>query len=134
MEAPFKSHFDISEIEPEAKSYIYQTIQEFEPFTTPNTLVSVVAKDPLKLIPHLEANGQDVNRSEWKTKFRISITLSEDGSKIEQEAVGDTLIEAVRLAKDKLLKILNELQDKAISNQDRTVQINSILQHTGTLH
>jgi hypothetical protein len=134
MEAPFKSQLEIQNLSPETKSYVYQVIQEFEPYTTPNTLVLVVAKDPLKLIPTYEAEGKDIDPKELKTKFRISISLSEDGSKIEEEAVGDSIIEAVHLAKEKLLKVLGELQDNAISSQDRTIQINSILQHTGTIH
>ncbi len=134
MDSPFKSHFDIENLSSEVKSYIYQTIQEFEPFTTPNTLVTVVARDPLKLIPTLEAEGKEFNTKELRAKYRIAISLSEDGSKIEEEAVADSLIEAIHLAKEKLMKTLSEIQDSAISNQDRTIQINSILQQTGTIH
>lgn len=134
MDSPFKSHFDIENLSSEVKSYIYQTIQEFEPFTTPNTLVTVVARDPLKLIPTFEAEGKEFNTKELRAKYRIAISLSEDGSKIEEEAVADTIIEAIHLAKEKLMKTLAEIQDSAISNQDRTIQINSILQQTGTIH
>lgn len=134
METPFKSQFDIENLSAETKSYIYQTIQEFEPFTTPNTLVSVTAKDPLKLIPTLEAEGKAFDTKALKTKYRIAISLSEDGSKVEEEAVADSLIEAIHFAKEKLMKVLSEIQDNAISSQDRTIQINSVLQQTGTVH
>lgn len=134
METPFKSHLDLNNASQEVRSYIYQAISEFEPFTTENTIVSVTAKDPLKLVAQYEAEGKEVNTKELRTKYRIAISISEDGSKIEEEAVADSVIEAVKLAKDKLISLLNEIQDDAISNQDRTVQINSILQQTGTIH
>lgn len=134
MDTPFKSRLDLNNVSQEVKSYIYQALLEFEPYTTENTLISVVAKDPLKLLPQYEAEGKEVNTKELKAKYRISISLSEDGSKIEEEAVADSIIEAVRIAKDSLLSTLNQIQNDAISNQDRTVQINSILQQTGTIH
>jgi ribosome-associated translation inhibitor RaiA len=134
METPFKSNFDLSHVSPEVKSYIYQTIMEFEPYTTPETIVAVIAKDPLKLISQLEAEGTDYDRVELKKMYRISISLSEEGAKIEEEGLAENIYDAIRIAKDKLVKVLSEIQDNVISNQDRTIQINGILQHTGTVH
>ncbi len=134
METPFKSSFDLSNVSPDVKSYIYQTILEFEPYTTPETVVAVVAKDPLKLITQLEADGQDYDRVELKSMYRISISLVEDGTKIEEEGLAENIYDAIKIAKDKLVAVLSEIQDSVVSNQDRTVQINSILQHTSTIH
>lgn len=50
---------------------------------------------------------------------RISISLTEDGAKIEEEALHEDIFTAIRQAKDKLLVILAEMQDQAITNQDR---------------
>jgi hypothetical protein len=134
METPFKSSFDLSNVSPEVKSYIYQTILEFEPFTTPETVVAVVAKDPLKLISQLEADEQDCDRTELKKMYRISISLVEEGTKIEEEGLAEDIYDAIKIAKDKLIAVLGEIQDSVISSQDRTVQINTILQHSGTIH
>lgn len=134
MQTPFKSSFDLSNVSPEVKSYIYQTILEFEPFTTPETVVAVVAKDPLKLISQLDANGDELDRKELKKMHRISISLVEDGTKIEEEGLAEDIYDAIKMAKDKLIAVLSELQDSAISSQDRTVQINTILEHSGTIH
>lgn len=134
METPFKSSFDLSNVSPEVKSYIYQTILEFEPYTTSETVVAVVAKDPLKLISQLEADGQDYDRVELKKMYRISISLTEDGAKIEEEGLAEDIYDAIKIAKEKLVSVLSEIQDSVISNQDRTMQINTILQQSGTIH
>jgi ribosome-associated translation inhibitor RaiA len=130
---PFISELEMKNVGPEVKSYVYQTIMEFEPFTTPETTVAVVAKDPLKLISQLEANGVDYDRTQLKKMHRICISLTEDGAKIEEEAMHEDIFAAIRQAKDKLLLILSEMQDQAITNQDRTAQINTVLSN-GTIH
>ncbi len=130
---PFKSELELKDLGSEVKSYVYQTILDFEPYTTPETVVSVTAKDPLKLISKLEANGIDYDRTELKKMHRISISLTEDGAKIEEEALHEDIFTAIRQAKDKLLVILAEMQDQAITNQDRTAQINTALSN-GTIH
>lgn len=133
MKPPFRTPPDLSHLGPEVKSYVYQTIMEFEPFTTPNTVVAVVAKDPLKLIPQYEESGLEYDKDELRQKWRISIALTEDGNKLEEEAVHEDVFVAIRMAKEKLLLMLAEIQNNVISNQDRTQQINFALQNS-TLH
>ena len=58
---------------------------------------------------------------------RISITLSEDGAKLEQEAVHENLIDAIRMAKEQMIKVLQGIQDQVITSQDRAMQINAAL-------
>ncbi len=135
MKTPLKDRVDLDNVSPEVKSYIYQVISEFEPFTTQETQIAVIAKDPLKLISQLEANGVDYDRTELKKMFRISISLSEDGAKLEEEGVHEDIYVAIRIAKDNMLKVLNEIQDTVLSNQDRHMQINDALGNgTGTIH
>lgn len=133
MQTPYKPTIQLENVGPEIKSYIYQVLMEFEPFTTPTTTVAVVAKDPLKLITRLEADGVDYDRTELKKMYRISISLIEDGTKIEEEGLHEDIYEAIKIAKDKLVKVLIEIQDNVITAQDRTMQINSVRQ-AGTLH
>ncbi len=134
MQTPFKSNFELGQVSPEVKSYIYQTILEFEHFTTAETVVAVVAKDPLKLIAQTNSLGQDLEETELKKMHRISISLVEDGTKIEEEGLAEDIYDAIKMAKDKLIHVLSEIQDSAISTQDRVVQINTILEHSGTIH
>ena len=104
------ANLDLESISPELKSYIYQIIAEFEPFSTPETVITVIAKEPLK---------------KEKNKFRISISLVEDGTKLEDEGLDEDIYIAIKLAKDKLIKRLCEIQDQMISSQERKVQIDS---------
>jgi ribosome-associated translation inhibitor RaiA len=125
METPFQPQADLENMSPEVRSYIYQTILEFEPFTTPNTTVAVVAKDPRKLA-HQEAY-ENTDASALRRLWRIGITLSEEGTQIEEEGVHEDIYVAIRLAKEKLIKTLSDIQDNVLSNQDRIMQINNAL-------
>jgi ribosome-associated translation inhibitor RaiA len=108
---------------PELTAFIYQQLSEFEAFLTPTTTVAVVAKNPLKLIPKLEEEGIEFNKKDLKKMHRISIVLSENGTKLEAEGLAESVYEAIIEAKKKLLTNLIEIQDKVISNQDRVIQI-----------
>ncbi|MBX2994282.1 MAG: hypothetical protein KF681_05660 [Bdellovibrionaceae bacterium] len=125
METPSQPQIDLDNIGPEVRSYIYQAMLDFQPFTTSSTQVAVVAKDPMKLLKLEEYLDQDPKllRKSW----RISIALSEDGTQIEEEAVHEDIYVAIRLAKDKLVKTLTEIQDQIISSQDRVIQIKTAL-------
>jgi hypothetical protein len=130
MDYPITPKIDLEKqlesMEPEVKAFIYQTIIEFEPFITPSTLISVIAKDPKKS----SKSTQNISDNQI---WRISITLSEDGTTLEEEASDANIFSAITQAKDKLLKVLTEIQDSVISNQDRTAQINQI-RDSGTVH
>lgn len=119
----------VIEKNPEVKSFIYQQIAEFEGFVTPQTVVAVVARDPKKLALQYETDGKDFSAKELKKLHRIAIVLSEAGSKIEEEGVHEDIFEAIRLAKENLLKKLIAIQDSVVSQQDRLVEINHYLQH-----
>lgn len=133
MQTPFKTQSHIDDVDPEVKSYICQVLMDLEPFTTPETLITVTAKDPLKLISKFEADGVEYERSSLKKMHRISICLEEEGAKIEEEGLHEDIYGAIRGAKDKLVKTLGEIQDNMISNQDRHAQINTALKN-GSIH
>ena len=128
METPFQPQIDLDEIGPEVRSYIYQAMMDFQPFTTPSTTVAVIAKDPLKLVKFDEYVDKDPGllRKYW----RISIALSEDGTQIEEEGVHEDIYVAIRLATDKLVKTLVEIQDELITSQERVIQIKTALDGT----
>jgi hypothetical protein len=112
---------------PEIRSFIYQQIVDFEPFVTPQTLVAVMAKDPLKLAASLESEGQEVNRRKLSKMYRIQIVLKEDETKIQEEGLHEDIFEAIKLAKNKLIKRLEAIQDQIVSQSERLEQINQAL-------
>jgi hypothetical protein len=124
MKPPFKSQDDLVDLGPEVKSYIYQTILEFQPFSTPQTIVAVVAKNPMRIYKRLQEAGKEIPKEKLKKMWRICISLHEDGSKVEEEGMHEDILQAIRIAKENLLRLLGELQDEAISSSDRTQQIN----------
>jgi len=118
------------ETDPEVKSYVYQQIMEFEPYVTPQTVVAVLARDPKKLALQLETDGRPMAPADLKKMFRIAIVLKEGDSQLQEEALHADVFTAIRMAKEKLLSKLSEIQDQVISNQERTQQINSALANT----
>ena len=133
MQTPFKTETTIDDVDPEVKSYISQVLMDLAPFTTAETLIVVTAKDPLKLISQFEADGVEYEKTKLKSMHRISISLSEDGAKVEEEGLHEDIFAAICQAKDKLVKTLSEIQDNVISNQDRHIQINEALK-AGNIH
>jgi ribosome-associated translation inhibitor RaiA len=115
---------NLENLDPDVKAYIYQTVNEFENYVTPQTLIAVIARDPLKLITNTDTVGElDLTKDDLKKMYRIAICLNEEGSKLEAEAVDQNIYQAINKAKAKLLKHLSEIQDDVISNQDRRNQI-----------
>ena len=108
---------------------IYQQIAEFDGFVTPQTVVTVVARDPRKLALQYETEGREFSRKDLKKLYRIAIVLNESGTKVEAEGVHEDIYEAITMAKDNLMKQLIDIQDSVISQQDRIIEINHYLQH-----
>ena len=127
METPFKPTIDLQNLGPEIRSYIFQTLLDFEPFTTPDTLVAVVAKDTDKLIKQLQDEGVEFDEDKIRRSYRISISLKEGDTVLEEEGLDEDIFLAIRAAKDKLLGVLSQIQDDVISNSDRQVQIRQAL-------
>ncbi len=117
----------VLEENPEIRSFIYQQIVDFEHYVTPQTRVAVMAKDPLKLQAQLEADGQTVNKKKLAKMYRISIVLKEDDTKLQSEGLHEDIFEAIKMAKTKLIKKLEAIQDKVMTQQERVEQINQAL-------
>lgn len=132
MEKALGPQLDLENVGPEVKSYIYQILSEFEPFTTPQTTVAVIAKDPLALRKKIDV-GPLPSKKDLARMYRISITLHEDGTKLEAEGLDADIFSALRKAKDNLLATLIEIHDKVVDNKERNQQIYSAL-NSGQLH
>ena len=103
-------------------------ISEFDPFVTPQTIVTVTAKDPRKLALQYEADGKDFSVDDLKRLYRISIALTEGDAKAEAEGVHEDIFQAIKIAKDNLMMQLIAIQDSVVSQQDRLIEINHYLQ------
>ncbi len=119
---------------PEIRSFVYQQILEFEPYVTPQTIVAVIAKDPLKVRSKLLAEGQEISKKELSKMYRIAITLKEDGSQIQEEALHTDIFEAIKMAKQKLIQKLEAIQEHVLSQSDRIEQINQALGNNSQIH
>lgn len=115
---------------PELNSFIYQQIQDFDSFITEDTTVSIVARDPLKLMDKMEIDGQPMEPSKLQKMYRIAIVLEENDAKITEEGLSENLFEAIKMAKEKLMKRLLDIQDAVVSKQERIHQIQMALTNT----
>ena len=106
---PLENTLNLIETDPEVKSFIYQQINEFAPYVTPETLVLVLARDPLA--------QQEIEVS--ADNYRIAIVLKEDDASIEAEAYSPNIFDAIRLAKESMLSRLTEIQNKVENSQER---------------
>jgi hypothetical protein len=120
------SRFNIDESSPEVKSFIYQQIQDFESFMTPKSIINVVSK-------RVSGDG-DVSR---KTKlgktsksgepiFKVVISISDNATILEEEALSSNIFEAIVMAKTKLYNTLLKIQDEVITREDREAQLTTI--------
>ena len=144
MKAPFNPEVLVQNLGPEVKSFIYQSIMDFEPFSTPETVISVVAKNPLELLSQVDEEAENVThafdlqslpkKTILKKMYRIAISLTESGQKIESEAIHENIYDAIRLAKEHLVDTLTKIQDDIISSQDRHMQIRHALASGGDVH
>lgn len=124
---------ELLESNPEVKSYIYQQLMEFEPYVTPDTVLAVTAKNPRKLALQYESENKDFDMKELSKMYRIAISISEEGHSVSAEGVHHDIYSAIKLAKDNLMLKLMEIHDSVVSQQDRIIEINHIMQ-SGTLH
>jgi ribosome-associated translation inhibitor RaiA len=144
MDTPFKPEIILQNLSPEVKSFIYQIILEFEPFSTPETVISVVAKNPLGLLTEMDDPDENTafafdlfdlpKKGALKKMYRIAISITESGSRIEAEGLHENIYEAISSAKAKLLHTLDEIQNDVVSAQDRHMQIRQAMAAGGSLH
>ena len=144
-----KNTLDLIENDPEIKSYIYQQIQDFNAFVTPETLVMVIARDPLGRYDQPEAetvssdmetpasqmaadfdddDGDFIDEDEItdemrKSRYRIAVVLKDGEHAIEAESFNDDIFEAIRLSKEALIEKLLEIQEEIESPKDRMIAI-----------
>jgi hypothetical protein len=122
---------ELLEKNPEVKSFIYQQISEFDQFVTPETVVTVVSRDPKKLALQYETEGKEFTKQQLSKLYRIAILLTEGKTKLEAEGINENIFEAVRMAKDSLMQKMLLIQDSVVSHQDRLIEINHYLQNRG---
>jgi len=133
-----KTTTDLIETNLEIKSYIYQQILDFDPFVTPETVILVIARDPHRSEPDTEIDfaehNEDTNLESKKNLHRIAIILKEDDGSIEAEAYHEDIYEAIKLAKEKLVAELVEIQSEVESPNDRLKAIQQAAGNTSQVH
>lgn len=116
------------ETDPEVKSFVYQQINEFSPYVTPETNVVVLARDAEDA--YADENhiiSGDLDSAENHYIYRIAIVLKEEDATLEAEGFGYDIFDAINAAKEAMLQRLSELQEEIESPQDR---LNAIQQAT----
>lgn len=126
MSKKVKPTQELLETNPDVKAFIYQQIVEFESFVTPETKVTVVARNPRRLMAQYD-NPSDAEY--LKNSHRIAVVLVEDGASIEAEGVHPNIFTAIAMAKENLMLKLIEIQESVISPQERQMAINQALQN-----
>ena len=116
------------ETDPEVKSFVYQQINEFSPYVTPETNVIVLARDPEDAYADEDhVISSDLDSADDHYEFRIAIVLKEAEATLEAEGFGHDIFDAITAAKEAMLQRLSEIQEEVESPQDR---LNAIQQAT----
>lgn len=126
MSKKVKPTQELLDANPDVKAFIYQQILEFDHFVTPDTKVTVVARNPHRLLAQYE-NPADAEH--LKSSHRIAVVLVEDGASLEAEGVHSDIFTAITMAKENLIAKLIEIQESVISPQERQMAINQALQN-----
>lgn len=108
------------ETDTEVKSYIYQQINEFSSYVTPETNVVVLARDPEDAYAdenHVITEDQDSKNDHYP--YRIAIVLKDGEATLEAEGFGRDIYDAIQAATHAMLQRLSEIQDEIESPQDR---------------
>lgn len=116
------------ETDPEVKSFVYQQINEFSPYVTPETNVIVLARDAEDAYANEDhVISSDSDSVDDHYPYRIAIVLKEGEATLESEGFGRDIFDAITAAKEAMLQRLSEIQDEVESPQDR---LNAIQQAT----
>lgn len=127
MSNNLNSQLELIEDNPEVTSYIYQQLSEFEPYISPNTVFAVIAKDPTKLANRFESEGAHFDKASLRKMFRISMSLTENGTTLEAEGLSTDIFSAIKMAREKLSKHLQQIHDDMVSNKEREKEIDNVI-------
>lgn len=119
------------ETDPEVKSFIYQQINEFTQYVTPETNVIVLARNPEDAYADEDhVISQDYDSSDNHYPYRIAIVLKENDATLEAEGFGHDIYDAITAATEAMLGRLSEIQDEIESPQDRLNAIQQACENT----
>lgn len=122
---------DLIETNLEVKSYVYQQINEFSAFVTPETNVIVLARDPEEAYKDdSHVISEDYESQDDHYKYRIAIVLKENDVTLEAEGFGHDIFDAVKSATDAMLQRLAEIHDELESPQERLLAIQQACENT----
>lgn len=116
----------------ETQAYIYQQITELEDFLVEQSNVTVLQKNAKKMVKKLKRDG-DVD-DDFTAEYCYEFILEEGGNKIASYGLADHPFDAIKLAKEKMLKQLIMMQDEVITNAEHINTVNSIISGNNNLH
>jgi hypothetical protein len=118
------SRINIDESSPEVKSFICQQVQDFESFMTPKSIINVVSKKVSGINEEISLKKHYAKSTQYETPFyKVIISITENSTVIEEEAVSSNIFEAIAMAKTKLYNTLLRIQDEVITGEDREAQL-----------
>lgn len=129
--ADLQETLNLIETDPEVKSFIYQQINEFSPFVTPETNVIVLARNPEDAYAdedHVIASDSESIEDHYE--YRIAIVLKEADATLEAEGFGRDIYDAISAASEAMLTRLSEIHDEVESPQDRLKAIQQACENT----
>lgn len=119
------------ETDPDIKSFVYQQINEFTPYVTPETNIVVLARSAEEAYAdESHVISSDFDSADHHYAYRIAIVLKEDDTTLEAEGFGHDIFDAITAARDAMLQRLSEIQAEIESPQDRLKAIQQATENT----
>ena len=112
------------------KAYILQQINQFEDMFPTDTEIVVEQKNVAKMIKKLVK--EEAVDPDFKANYCYTITIRDDGSTITSYGLADDPYSCVRIAKEKMLAQLYQIQDENISNQDHLAEVDQYINPQNT--
>lgn len=111
--------------ESELKAFIYQQVNELETYLSSESTITVLSKNAKKVIRKLKKN--DEIAEDFSAEFCYEFNLEDSGEKLNTYGLANSPIEAISIAKDKMLKQLILIQNEIISSSEHINEINQYL-------
>lgn len=118
--------------ESELKAFIYQQVNELENYLSSESTITVLSKNAKKVIKKLKKNEEIAE--DFSAEFCYEFNLEDSGEKLNTYGLADSPIEAISIAKDKMLKQLILIQNEIISSSEHINEINQYLNGGNTKH
>lgn len=108
------------ETSPEVRAYVYQRLQEFEPYLLPNTQTGVVIE---QIVSENEAGAGTVN------EFRVHLSLNTEGGKLVAQGQAKDVYAAIAESTRQLMAQISMIHNAVVSSRERDLEIQQMYKH-----